>query len=153
MLADLSLILFLATASALSDELDRGAADPATRPDEQTDYLSDNNAAASYYLLNGNAPLFTDWLTEQPRDPREQLTIRADYVTTRQGEAIEQVQVLSASASSAGFAPRIIIEPATQMRISASFAFDAGQLSSGDMARLLLNTDPDPGDRSPSTGE
>jgi len=142
-LADLSLILFLTTASALSDKHERGADDAATRPDE----FSESGAVAALYLASTNGPAFGDWLTAQPRDPREQLTIRADYNVRDRAVVIQQVETLAEQAARAGFTPRIIIEPASesqgQTRITASFAFDGGPGSAGNVAQLLQSVGAD----------
>lgn len=148
-LADLSLILFLTTASALPDTNERDGANSAALASG----ANNSDAPASVFVAGIDAD-FTGWLTAQPRDPREQLTIRVDYTSATQAGTIERVRGLAREASGAGFAPRIILEPApagnlAPSSITASFAFDAGPAGAGDVARALQDT----GDNDPASGE
>jgi hypothetical protein len=137
-LADLSLILFLTTATALSDKHERGS-DEATSPV----YPGEGSSAASLYLATGGDTAFADWLTAQPRDPREQMTIRADYSASEREVVMAQIRELTHVAGEAGFRPRVILEPTRDTRITVSFAFDTGPAAALNMAQLLQGTGAD----------
>lgn len=70
------------------------------------------------------------WLEQQPRDPRQRLTITAFYAPGGLNAAIAGAQRLAAQAQHSGKAPRIIVQPARSNAITASLAFDQPARSS-----------------------
>ena len=112
-LADLSLILFMVTAAALSQA---GAKD-AAQPSRQGEMLAVWAAAPG-------APPLADWLAMQAPDSRQQLTIVARYTAGDQSRALAQASALAASAGVAGHRARIVIEPGDG-GVTAALAYDA----------------------------
>ena len=131
-LADLSLILFMVTAAAVSQS--DGHAAPA-RSTGKTAAIERQKLAASspiaeplsvYIALPGSPPL-AHWLAEQAPDPRQQLTITAQYdagsAKTRES-ALSSAIRLAREAGDAGLSARIVIEPGRNPT-RAVLAFDA----------------------------
>ena len=119
-LADLSLILFLTTAAALSQEGDTGAgsaagASPPSIPDA---------GMTALYVVQPGAPSFADWLNSAARDPRERLTISAQYIAGERAAQARDALELVSLAERSGFAARLVLTPSMESRIAASFAFD-----------------------------
>ena len=132
-LADLSLILFLVTASAVG--AGREVAEPA-RPSSRSEPLA-------VWRAEPGAPALADWLASQPRDPRQQLTILAHYAPGGVDQALAVARALAEQAGRAGLSPRVVIEPGTAP-MAATLAFD------DPLARGLLEEDqyrPASGDR------
>lgn len=119
LLADLSLILFIVTAAALS----RTSDGPATAP------LSPQGEPLAFYRADAGAPPLGQWLREQPPDPRQQLTIVAQYAPGRQIEALGRAEALAREAGAAGSQARIVVEPGAG-GTTASLAFDAPRAAS-----------------------
>lgn len=130
-LADLSLILFMVTAAALASAED--APQPAPRPaasgpaavaDAQP--VSAQGEVLALYRAAPGAPPLGRWLRDQAADPRQQLTIVAQYRPGDQAAALRQAGALAADAGEAGLRARIIIEPG-QGGTTAALAFDVAQ--------------------------
>jgi hypothetical protein len=121
-LADLSLILFMATAAAVSRQPALPPPDRASAaPSPQTEPLS-------VYIAGPGAPPLGDWLHEQAADPRQQLTITARYGTDagEQSRALAQAMRLLEEAGAQGQAARVVVEPG-QGPVRAVLAYDAPQ--------------------------
>lgn len=110
-LADLSLILFMATAAAASHQVSKPPAKTASSqasaaPSPQTEPLS-------VYVAGPGAPPLAQWLREQAADPRQQLTITARYGagSGAQSRALAEAEKLLAEAGAQGQAARIVVEP------------------------------------------
>lgn len=116
-LADLSLILFMVTAAALSQA---GAKDALVRPSPQGETLALWQAAPG-------APSLRHWLDAQAPDPRQQLTIVARYAAGGQGKALAMASALAATAGEAGHRARIVIEPG-ESGVTATLAYDAPEV-------------------------
>ncbi len=103
-LADLSLILFMVTAAAVDPD-GRPAPDPAA-PSRQAEPL------AIYEAVEGTPPLSV-WLDRQAADPRQQLTVTAQYGngTRTQAEALAQAARLLEEAGRLGRRARLVVEP------------------------------------------
>lgn len=112
-LADLSLILFMVTAAALSQADAKDAAHPSVR----------GETLAMWEAAPG-APSLDDWLAMQAPDTRQQLTIIARYAAGGQGQALARASALAASAGKAGHRARIVIEPG-EGGVTAALAYDA----------------------------
>lgn len=132
-LADLSLILFIISASAVSLEKNKPAEDKAqaTAP-EQQDLPKANSPAkeraavapVAFFRDVGDDAALGDWLSRYAADPREQLTIRATYANGEFGKALERTSALASETQAAGKFPRIVIEEGAKTNIIASFAFE-----------------------------
>lgn len=118
LLADLSLILFIVTAAALSRTSDGPAA-----------ALSPQGEPLAFYRADDGAPPLGQWLRDQSPDPRQQLTIVAQYAPGRQVEALDRAGALAREAGAAGTRARIVVEPGAG-GTTASLAFDAPQAAS-----------------------
>lgn len=106
-LADLSLILFATTASAAVQQK------PAT-----------NTIAAGVPLTVAAHGDLQRWIAQQPRDPRQRLTITATFAPGHLDDAIASAQQLAGQALRDGRSPRIVIEPGRPGALAASLAFD-----------------------------
>ena len=113
-LADLSLILFMVTAAALSETGDALVAAP----------VSLQGAQLALYRAGDGAPPLEQWLAAQGADGRQQLTIVAQYAPGREEQALRQAEALLREAGSAAAGVRVVVEPGAG-GVSASLAFDA----------------------------
>lgn len=116
LLADLSLILFIVTAAALSQVDDGAGAGTAGAVSPQGEPLA-------FYRAGPDAPPLGQWLHDQSADTRQQLTIVAQYAPGRQHEAMDHAERLAREAGEAGTSARIVIEPG-QGGTSATLAYD-----------------------------
>lgn len=130
LLADLSLILFMVTASVLSRTDDAPAAAKAAVP------LSPQSEPIAFYRAGEGAPPLGAWLRDQSADARQQLTIVAQYAPGRQADALGKAETLVAEAGAAGLRARIVIEPGAD-GASATLAYDAPDAT---LARELLES-------------
>ncbi|MCK9541958.1 MAG: hypothetical protein M0R03_08010 [Novosphingobium sp.] len=115
-LADLSLILFMTTAAALSTAPD-GAPRQARPPSARSEPLA-------VWRAEAGAPAPDAWLAEQSADPRQQLTVAARYAPGGQGSALEQAARLARQAGAHGLRARIVVEPG-EPGLSATLAYDS----------------------------
>ena len=115
-LADLCLILFMLSAATLSQAADGNgvSASPRSEP-------------VAVYAARSESPPLADWLAEQPRDPRQQLTIVAHYAPGGQEAAILAATAL---ARQSGMAARIVVEPGEVSGMTAILAYDAAPVIS-----------------------
>ena len=130
-LADLSLILFMVTAAAVSTAPSpkQGGKAPAAMRQEIAG-RSQRAEPLSVYIALPDAPPLAQWLNQQAPDPRQQLTITAPYEAARvqsRAAALEAALALAGEAREAGLAARIVLEPG-QGGIRAELAFDAAGL-------------------------
>lgn len=120
-LADLSLILFMVTAAAVSHADDTAkpsaaAAAGAATADKRQVFAAPSPIAEplSVYIAAPGTPPLTQWLAQQASDPRQQLTITAQYAAgsarTRE-TALSSAIRLAREAGQAGLSARIVIEP------------------------------------------
>lgn len=122
-LADLSLILFLATAAAASHQAAKPHKAPVNRvsvaPSPQTEPLS-------VYVDAPGAPPLAQWLREQAVDPRQQLTITARYGPAEgaQAQALASAGRLLVAAGAQGRSARIVVEPGAGP-VRAALAYDS----------------------------
>lgn len=109
-LADLSLILFMVTAAAVSQQPGNmpqpgmRIAAPPSSPSPQSEPLS-------LYVAAPGAPSLAQWLRDQAADPRQQLTITARYGPGGQAQALADAARLAAQAGALGRAARVVVEP------------------------------------------
>lgn len=101
-IADLSMILFMLTASAVSRQDTSAKAAPASAPAP-----APRAEPVAVWIAGEGAPPLKDWLAQQPRDARQQVTITATYAPGAMQEALAQAQRLAAQAGEA----RVLVEP------------------------------------------
>jgi hypothetical protein len=127
-LADLALILFLLTLSALpaaEAETGRRLADSEARGEDTKRNLQPEIAAAqALFRPVAGGPSLGDWLSSQAPDPRATLTIFAVHARGGEAAAWERAQALAAEARARGASVRTIITAGTADEIYASLAYD-----------------------------
>jgi hypothetical protein len=123
-LADLALILFLLTLSALpaaEAETGRKRADRAARSEEAHPEIA---AAQALFRPVAGGPTLAEWLASQPRDPRATLTVFARYRPGGEAAAWDAARALAAGAAGSGVPVRTIITAAGESDLYASLAYD-----------------------------
>ena len=131
-LADLSLILFMIMAAAVSRQSigarahggnNKGTATASIAPSPQAEPLA-------VYVDAPGAPPLAEWLAQQRLDPRQQVTITARYGAEAgaQERAIAAAARLVRQAGKTGRAARVVIEPG-QGPARVAIAFDSPRLS------------------------
>lgn len=124
-LADLSLILFMASASVVV----------AARPGGEAVQASARSEPVAVYHARADAPPLGQWLAQQQADPRLLLTITAHYRDQSADAALASARALLAQAGDGARRARIVIEPGPDA-LSAVLAYDQPQ---GELARELQN--------------
>lgn len=122
-LADLALILFLVTLTALP----RTAADIATGLADRVapaPPVAEVAAAQALYRPVAGGPSLGEWLASQPRDPRATLTVFAHYPAGGEAQAWASARGLAAAAQDSGVPVRTIITGAAEADLYASLAYD-----------------------------
>lgn len=113
LLADLSLILFIATAGAVS-----------VQPAIREAYMNPTDDPEQVFSSLTTGEDIADWLADYAPDPREQLLITIEH---REGEfaiALKRARKLEIAAVTAGQAPIITIRQGDQNKTTALFAFN-----------------------------
>lgn len=118
-LTDLSLILFLVTASGLA----HGMAAPPKPP--RADVMPLVADPVAVWRPGAGAPSLGQWLASQPRDPRQRLTVIAHYAGHDGAAASSQASALLNSAGKIAGQVRIVIEPGAASDLSAALTWDA----------------------------
>lgn len=126
-LADLALILFLLTLSALP------AAETAHKPEDhkarergaQRQPQPEIAAAQALYRPIAGGPGIAAWLAGQPRDPRATLTVFVRHRPGGESAAWNAAKQLANDASASGVAVRTIITTGQAPDLYASLAYDA----------------------------
>lgn len=143
---DLSLILFLLTAAALTqaEPARGGPQSDAFHPVPSIETQRDN--ASAIYVPGAGAPAFAEWLAEQAPDPRQRLTILSYCRPGHEEAAARSALGLLAQAADAAPGARILLERGDDERLVAVLAYDQ---DAAQMARSLLQptrlTTPDGG--------
>ena len=115
-LADLALILFLVTLTALVNSSSKS--DEMLAP---TPYFS---PAQSLFRPTASGPTLAEWLVEQPADPRLTLTIVANHSGRDQELMWDNAQRMAASVARSEFGIRVVITKSDQSDLYASLAYD-----------------------------
>lgn len=129
MLADLSLILFMVTASAMADPPVKAKPAPPPKPAPSPSPLVDPARAlplAVWREAPGGVGI-GPWLASQQIDSRQQLTITLHYPPEGQGRALSDATRLTREAGTHGADARIVMEPEPQgapPEVTASLAYD-----------------------------
>ena len=134
-LADLSLILFMVTASALGDASDGplgtdkpgGHAPGPARPDARSPIMAPTPQAepVGVWRPARGAPDLSRWLGEVARDPRLRLTITVHYAPGGRAAALAEAAQLDRAAGARGDTARIVVEPGQPDGGSAVVGYDA----------------------------
>jgi hypothetical protein len=132
-LADLSLILFMVTASALANAPDGPlgpdgdpphATPPAPRP-APTVAPSVQAEPVGVWRAGAGAPPLPQWLHDVARDPRLRLTITVHYAPGGRDAALAQALRLATAAGAQAANARIVVEPGRPAGASAALGYDA----------------------------
>ena len=128
-LADLSIILFMITATDLSHaEIGRD------RQPETMEAVVTAEPVAIYRSEPG-VIAFGEWLAGQPADDRQRLTVLVRHTGANEQRLIAEGQTLAAAAEQAGKSPRMIVERQQQADVVAMLTYDADP---APVARNLL---------------
>jgi hypothetical protein len=126
--ADLALILFLLTLSALpageAETAQRLAARAVQEQASRKAAKPEIAAAQALFRPVAGGPSLGAWLTAQAPDPRTTLTIFAIHKPGREAEAWARAGALAAEARAAGARVRTIISAGAADEIYASLAYD-----------------------------
>jgi hypothetical protein len=136
-LADLALILFMVTAAAMAEKPDEARKAP--EPVVAGAPVPAAGEPLAIYRVAPNAPPLSEWLANQPRDDRQNLTIVARHRVGDTAEATRKALALAREAAAAGRNPRIVIEPAPSGDLIAVLDFD-GRQSGTPIARSQTAT-------------
>lgn len=128
-LADLALILFLLTLSALPAAEAEGsqklADSDARQKDAKGAITAQVDASQALYRVFPGGPTLRAWLAAQQPDARATLTIFAVHGPGREADAWTQASALAAEARGSGVAVRTIISAGLQDDVYASLGYDA----------------------------
>jgi len=119
-LADLSLILFMVTAAALSQAEEDGKAARRQAAGKVTP-LSPHGEPLAVYRAGEGAPPLAQWLAGQSPDARQQLTIVAQYPPGGELAALDEARALATQAGTGR--ARIVVEPGSAGTV-VSLAYD-----------------------------
>lgn len=127
-LTDLSLILFMITAGAVSQQRAKhmgGAPKPLPHAVQVAPAPSPQTEPLSVYTATPGAPPLAEWLGQQAADPRQQLTITARYGSNlgEQARALAEAGKLLAQAGVQGRSARVVVEPG-EGPVRAALAYD-----------------------------
>lgn len=113
-LADLSLILFIATGGALT-----------TIRSAENSGVPAEGVSAAVYVDGPDAPPLMELLATHMPSQGEQLTVLGYYADGERAAVARRTEELAAEAIAAGVDPRVIVQPASQTMVVARFAHDA----------------------------
>ncbi|MFC3098937.1 hypothetical protein [Alteraurantiacibacter palmitatis] len=105
-LADLSMILFIITAAALS------AQNPAPLQEHMREGGFAQGAAMAVFVDAPGGPALAEWLAVRPPGPGELLTLEARYAAGERAQVDARAHELAAQAIAAGVEPRVILQAA-----------------------------------------
>jgi hypothetical protein len=120
LMADLSIILFMVTAAALSQagqgKAQAGQGRPGVAPSQRGEPIA-------VYRTGAGAPPLGEWLDTLPRDARQLLTVVSTYRPGKQAEALTRATALARDADQRGVLTRVVVEPGVG-DATASLAYD-----------------------------
>ena len=119
-LADLALILFLVTLTALVNS--------SSKSDELLTRAPYVAPAQALFRPTARGPSLAEWLAEQPADPRLTLTIIAQHNGEDQELMWDNARLMAASIAGAEVGVRVVITKADQSDLYASLAYDEPEL-------------------------
>lgn len=106
LMADLSIILFMVTAAALSQAGPGKAAQATTAPAP-----SQRGEPIAVYRTGAGAPPLGEWLDTLPRDERQMLTVVSTYTPGKQADALTRAAALAQDADRRHVLTRVVVEP------------------------------------------
>lgn len=121
-LADLALILFLLTLSALAGFPEDGSAQEAADIEAGAPAFAPSQAL---YRPGPDAPSLGQWLARQERDPRATLTVYARHGGADANAVWSEARALAREARAAGVAVRVVIEKGEETGLHASLGYDS----------------------------
>lgn len=131
-IADLSLILFMLTASVVTRQDLRVQPDPA-RPAKAvttTAQPAPRSAPVAVWIAGADAPPLAEWFAQQTQDSRQQVTVTATYAPGEMDQAFAQARALAHQIGDA----RVVVEPgASDVRVVVGYDAPEARL-----ARSLL---------------
>ncbi|MEL0252977.1 MAG: hypothetical protein VW935_13690 [Novosphingobium sp.] len=143
-LADLSMILFLVTASALAQAGHKGKAGAvAPHPSLHSAPLAppppvaaamDSEPVAVWSAGEG-APALRQWLDQVGADPRLEVRVVVRYVGNGRDAALSQAAQLAASGGPRASQARLLVEPGARSGASVSLFYAHEELSLANLAR------------------
>lgn len=125
LMADLSIILFMVTAAALSQSGPGKAQAARAATSTATAEPSQRGEPIAVYRTGAGAPPLGEWLDSQPRDPRQLLTIVSTYAPGKQAEAMARATRLANDAAARAVLTRVVVEPGAG-DATATLAYDLG---------------------------
>lgn len=129
MLADLSIVLFLTTFSALAQSHAKptpappaaAAARPATPPAPPPPLVAE---PVAIWRAGEGPPSLAEWLKTQAIDARMRVNVHAGYAEGRKDAVLAEATSVAADPALAGHAVRLIIEPAASDAVTVTLSFD-----------------------------
>lgn len=135
-LADIALILFLLTATALARQEEL-----ATETDRPQHPRFAAAGASAIFDSRSQTADFTAWLDQNHTDSRQQLTLYAEYRDTDEAaQMLQRAQSMIRTAQQRAIAARLVLENGERPALRAVLAFDGD----AQMARSLLQGQEDP---------
>lgn len=122
LLADLCIILFMVTASAMAQDRD-GTTPVAAQPSPRSEPLA-------VWRAGPGSPPLVDWLASQSPDPRQQVSIVAHYPPGGQQTAMAAATAALAQTGAAGHSARLVVEPG-EGGVTVTLAYDSAVLAQG----------------------
>lgn len=136
-LADLSLILFLVTASALAQANSAPKAPPPAPPPPPVAAALASEPVAVWSAGTGAPPL-AQWLARVGADPRLEVQIVVRYADDEREAAAAQAVQLAVAGGARAKAARILVEPGTRAGASVSLTYASEGLSAPSNALATL---------------
>jgi len=118
-IADLALILFMVTAAAMGSDEAKSSHDPHAR-----NPLPARGEPLAVYRAGKGAPSLGEWLSSQPADARQHLTIISRYPDGEIDVAAREALALASGAGMLAPRPRIVLEQGEDVEVFAVLAFD-----------------------------
>lgn len=106
LMADLSIILFMVTAAALSQ-----AGPGKAQAGQISTAPSPRGEPIAVYRTGAGAPPLGEWLDSQPRDERQMLTVVSTYAPGKQAEALSRAAAFARDADTRHVLTRVVVEP------------------------------------------
>jgi hypothetical protein len=127
-LADLSLILFLVTASALAQASGGKQAQPSAPPPPPIAAAIGSEPVA-VWSASRDAPPLAQWLGNVGADPRLEVQVVVRYASGGREAAIAQANQLATAGGPRASAARILVEPGVRSGASVSLTYASETLS------------------------
>ncbi|MCW1382988.1 hypothetical protein OLX02_09150 [Novosphingobium sp. KCTC 2891] len=122
-LADLSLILFMVTASALSDAPVPPAAHARPAPPQPV-HASPRAEPVGVWTDGPGAPPLAEWLAQQGSDPRLRATVLVHH-TGDPVTGLDRARDLIAAIGPRGAATRVVVEQGNSSGVTVTLGYDA----------------------------